>query len=529
MQRLLWALLAASLISCSSKESATPAPADAAVDAAVDVSLDDPEIPERFAAFAKAFDDERKTLNARGAAVAILERGEVTFARGFGARDTAGTPVRARTSFRIGSVTKVFTALAVLQLVDAGKVSLTAKATSLVPTLSFNDPELASLGVRQLLSQQSGINDFLTVNAPASQKTDAALATFLTGSGARTRGYFMNPPGIFWNYSNPNYYIAGLVAERASGVPYRELMATRVFAPLGMNRTFFLGSEVIDDADFAVGVSKTDGKDVDIAPDSYDNAWARPAGYAYSNVLDLARFVRFLHVGDAAVLTDARRAELQAPAINMLTAGSTQHYGYGVFIYDGVDLGKDKYVATKVVAHGGDINGFAADFYYVPATGFGIVMLASADGAHFSDSVALAMESFAGLPAPSTPPDLHVDPATFDRFVGDYTDARNAGRIKITRAGDDLQIAMPDVEAAGLPYSPKLRPVSPGNFVLSIQGTQLLVTFVDDGGKTAWFRTRAFVGKRDATTTAAPMIVDGQRLARELRDLPRAPWPLTRL
>ncbi len=530
----LLASLSIPIAACSSdRTDASPGPsvADTGTDApGDDASLDDPPIEPRFAAFAEAFDAERKKLGAPGAAVAILERGEITFAHGFGTKGpNSDEKVRARTSFRIGSMNKVLTAVALLQQVEAGKVALDAPVTSVIPKLAVTGSELPSLRVADLLVQRSGLSDYLVLDGIKAHKSDDALATYLTSAGFRSRVYFMNPPGLFWNYSNPNYYVAGLVAETVSGAGYRALMSTRVFEPLGMTRTFFLGGEVLEDGDYANGKSTAaDGSPWDVAPDAYDNAWGRPAGYAWSNVVDFARFVRFLHAGNPAVLSDALRAELQSEKLDTLRYAGHEHYGYGVMVSDGVNVAADEWIGTKVVSHGGDINGFAADFYLLPATGFGIVTLANADGAHFSDAIALAMKSFGELPPPSTPPDVSVDPSSFDAFVGDYEDPYNVGHVTVAKTGSELTVSMPDVESAGVPYTPALIPVSPGNFVLRIQGTQVLVTFVDDGDtKSAFLRTRPFVAKRTTTTAAkAPaMKVDADALSRRLRAMPHAPLP----
>lgn len=479
-----------------------------------DGGLDDPAIDPRFAAFAAAFDAERATLGAPGAAVAILEHGQVTFAHGFGAKGPNSTAkVRARTLFRIGSMTKSLTTAALLQQAQAGKIDLAAPVTKYAPTLAVDGPELATLTVKQLLTHDSGLRDYLVLDAPATQKADSALASFLTGSGFRSVEYFMDPPGSMWNYANPNFYVAGLLAERASGKGYRDLLATSLFLPLGMTRTFFLPSEVIADGDFANGKSKDQsGKAWDVAPDAYDNAWGRPAGYAFSSVLDYAKFVRLLQNGDDAVLSPALRAEMQAPQIDTLEYGHSEHYGYGLFVNDGFHVGKGDWRAAKLVNHGGDIPGFAADFWLVPSSGFAVVAFANADGAHFSSSIALALQTFGGLPAPTTAPDLTVDPATFDAFAGDYLDAHNVGPIHIEKQGADLTISMLNLDTAMIPYDPKLVPSSPGSFVVGIQGTQLLLTFIPDPANAAsppaYLRTRAFVGVRLGAATKAPVHFD---------------------
>lgn len=529
------AIVLALLAGCSSSHPAVAveAPVDAGDSggAGDDGGLDDPPIDPRFAAFAQAFDAERATLGAPGAAVAILEHGQVTFAHGFGVKGPNGTAkVRARTLFRIGSMTKSLTTAALLQQVQAGRVELSAAATKYAP-LAVDGPELATLTVKQLLTHDSGLRDYLVVNAPAAQKADAALASFLTGSGFRSVEYFMDPPGSMWNYANPNFYVAGLLAERASGKSYRELLATSLFAPLGMTRTFFLPSEVITDGDYANGASTdASGKPWDVAPDAYDNAWGRPAGYAFSSVLDYAKFVQLLQNGNDAVLSPALRAEMQAPQIDTLTYGHLEHYGYGLFAYDGFHVGKSDWRATKLVSHGGDIPGFAADFWLAPSSGFAVVAFANADGAHFSSSIALALKTFGGLPAASAPPDLTVDPATFDAFVGDYLDAHNVGPIHVAKQGSDLTISMLNLDTAMIPYDPKLVPSSPGSFLLGIQGTRLLLTFIPDpAGATnpaAYVRTRAFVGVRTGAATKAPVPFDPAAFTRAVRSAGPLPAPV---
>jgi CubicO group peptidase (beta-lactamase class C family) len=496
-----------------------------------DVALDDPPIDPRFAAFAQAFDAERAALGAPGAAVAILEHGQVTFAHGFGVKGPNSTsPVRARTLFRIGSMTKSLTTAALLHQVQAGRIDLAAAVTKYVP-LAVDGPELATLTVKQLLTHDSGLRDYLVLNAPASQQDDSALASFLTGSGFRSVEYFMAPPGSMWNYANPNFYVAGLLAERAASTDYRDLLAGGVFLQLGMSRTFFHGNQVIADGDFANGKSKDEtGKPWDVAPDAYDNAWGRPAGYAFSSVLDYAKFVQMLQNGDAAVLSPALRSEMQAPQIDTLEYGHSEHYGYGLFVYDGFHVGKDDWRATKLVSHGGDVPGFAADFWLVPSSGFAVIAFADADRAHFSSSIALALKTFGGLPAPSTAPDMTVDPATFDAFAGDYLDAHNVGPIHVEKQGSDLTISMLNLDTAMIPYDPKLVPSSPGNFLVAIQGMQTMLTFIPGPAGTtsppAYLRTRPFVGVRLGASVKTPVRFDPAAFAQALRSAGPLPAPL---
>jgi CubicO group peptidase (beta-lactamase class C family) len=445
-----------------------------------------------------------------GAAVAILEHGEVTFAHGFGTKGpNSAEPVDANTLFRIGSMTKALTATALLGLVQSGKVSLDATLVSVVPDVAIDGGgDLARLTLRQLLSQQSGLYDYNVLNGPTE---DAALSQFLTSASYAANEYFMDPPGTFWNYANANFYLAGLALERAGAVPYRKAVAERVLSPLGMTRTFFLPAEVLADGDFSDGKSTApDGGPWDVAPDSYDNAWGRPDGYAFSSVLDYAKFMSFLYAGNPSVLADTEREAMQAPQIDTLEVGSAkadlESYGYGLLIDRSIVL-EGTYYATKLVWHDGSLPGFYSEFLLIPSTGFGIVWLTNADGRQFGKSIALAIQSFAGLthPTASAPSGVAVDPSLFSHYAGTYKDPHpvvglvphDLGLVTVAAKAGTLSIDVPAFDAAHTPYDKTLQPTTRDNFVLTAAGTPIPVTFVADGaGAYVWLRTREAVAAR---------------------------------
>ncbi|HLK90378.1 MAG TPA: serine hydrolase domain-containing protein [Polyangia bacterium] len=470
----------------------------------------DGPVPQKYAAFAAAFDQERQQLGVSGASVALLENGQVTFAHGFGTKGpNSDAPVDAETLFRVGSMTKALTATALLGLVQAGTVDLDATLLSVVPDVAIDDAgNLGALTIRQLLSHQSGLFDYGVVDGPAD---DASLSQFLTSPAFAANEYFMDPPGTFYNYANPNFSLAGLALERAGGVSYRQAIADRVLSPLGMTRTFFLPSDVIADGDFTDGASTTStGAPWDVTPDAYDNAWLRPAGYAFSSVLDYAKFVQFLYAGNAAVLADGTRAMMETPQVDMLDIGGAQadieSYGFGLVIDREFQVGESFYV-TKLVWHNGSLPGFMSWFYLVPSTGFGIVWLANADGVTFSKSVALALQSFAGLTEPTTqaPAGVAVDPSLFPSYAGNYDDPNGLGPITVTASGSTLSIDVPSFDAAGTPYEKTLQPTSMDNFIITVQGSPVLLTFIPDAtGTYVWIRTQTVVARRvpsDAGTT----------------------------
>jgi CubicO group peptidase (beta-lactamase class C family) len=512
VKKLLVLLLAAA---CSSSEPVIP---DAAPPPEGDLPID-----PRFQPLVDEIQAEQARLGAPGVAVLVMENGSITFAHGFGLKNPdAPDKVDAGTLFRIGSVTKMLTTTALLELEASGQVSLDDPVTRAIPGFHVAAPAGAesTILVRHLLSHSSGLADYIGDLNTADQ-TDGFLSSFTTGQFS-TFEYQMAPAGRMWNYSNPNFSLAGLTLENVGGVPYRTAMHDRVFEPLGMKRTLWRGDEVIADGNYAYGLT-TDmaGARAVQAPDAYDSPWARPAGFAFSSVYDLARFVTFLEDGNAAVLPDAERMAMQSPQINQeLGAGDLQNYGFALFVDKGFFL-HDGFHATTLVSHGGDINGFAADIYVVPSTKFAIIVLANTDGAHFINSVALALETYAGLGAPTTAPSFPIDPATFDSLAGSYQDDFNIGRVIVTNTTGGLTISLPDVEAAHIPYDPQLVPAAPDNFLLSIQGTQVEITFLRDAaGNPEYIRHRAFVAKRTPTLVAHP--VDPRALRQRLQeDAPR--------
>jgi CubicO group peptidase (beta-lactamase class C family) len=490
-------------------------------------STDAPSIPpiaERFRPFAEALEAERQALGIPGLAVAILQHGELAFAQGFGTKGIGSEePVGARTIFRTGSMGKVVTALGVMSAVDDGLLDLDAPIRAAIPDLSLQAPETEQLTLRRLMSQQSGLRDYISLPGPSD---DAALAAFTSGPELAENVDFINPPGLFWNYSNPNFTLTGRALEAATATPYRQAIHERVFEPLAMQRSFFLGSEVIADGDYSNGYGvndvEGDGPLEDLAPDAYENTWARPAGFAFSNVLDWTHLMQFLIRGDRGIVSDASHDELVASQISTQSIyadlkatalGLGDDYGFGIGKADGFFMDQraepDTYYAMPYLGHGGDIPGFASTFFVFPSTGFGIVVLSNRDAARPVESLRLALESFGELPAPSTPPaGRDVDPSRFASYAGSYVDTQGTA-IEVRLDAGALHVSSPQLDEVGFPYDPLLEPTSLDNFALWVSiGAErfpLEVTFIRDPARdTTWFRSRLAVARRMTAPAAVP-------------------------
>jgi len=176
----------------------------------------------------RVFADQLRASHVPGGALSIVTRGG-TGAVGVGtAGDDAAT---ATTPFVIGSTTKSFTALAVMQLVDSGDVDLDAPVREYVPELSLAEGQAVnSITVRHVLQQTSGLDDL----SGGSLLASAADGSPLQAVAELKNAELMSRPGEAWRYANVNYVLAGLVVERASGMSYADYVARRIFDPLGM-------------------------------------------------------------------------------------------------------------------------------------------------------------------------------------------------------------------------------------------------------------------------------------------------------
>jgi hypothetical protein len=282
-----------------------------------------------------------------------------------------------------------------------------------------------------------------------------------------------------------------------------------------MTRTFFVPEEVVADGDFAYGKTLhwETGEPFVVEPNSYDNGWARPAGWAFSNVLDLAEIVKFLRAGQPDVLTDEMRIAMQVPQVDWEIFLDMIHYGYGLIIQEAgfYHPTAPNFYRMRVASHGGDVYGFSADLYYVPDLDFGFVALTNASYSHLDTSYATALTTLNEMPSPSSIPDFSMTSADYARYPGQYYDPFNAGQIIVRLSNNQLTVEIPTFDDIGLVYSDTLIPNTPNNFILYLYGlTQfdafpMPVTFIlNNEGVSEYFRTRSFVAHYEGEVPPEP-------------------------
>ncbi|GAB4208090.1 MAG: serine hydrolase domain-containing protein [Roseiflexaceae bacterium] len=285
-------------------------------------------------------------------AVLVARDGRVLLRDGYGLADIAnGTPNTPTTRFRLASVSKQFTAMAIMQLQAQGRLHVTDRACDYVPDCPDN---WRTITIRQLLTHTSGIPDYTSLAGfSATQATPAAPATL----AARVRDLpLLFPPGSSYSYGNTTYVLLGMIIERASGRAYADVLRDGIFAPLQMRDSGV--SQGAGDPGAALGYH---GVDTPSAP--LDASTLFGAGALYSTVDDLYRWSQALE-GER-LLPAALRNEMFTPVAN--------DYGYGwkITSRDGV----------RQISHSGLIDGFATAIVRYPERRITVVVLANMDGA----------------------------------------------------------------------------------------------------------------------------------------------------
>jgi CubicO group peptidase (beta-lactamase class C family) len=262
-----------------------------------------------------------------GAAVLVRQKGDTIFSRGYGVRDLRSLhKIDARTNFRLASVTKQFTAMAIMLLVRDGRLRYDQTLSEIFPGFPSYGKAIT---IRHLLTHTSGLADYEEL-MEAREKTSGAIwsATHqihdedvLTLLAQQNSGIFA--PGTSWAYSNSGYVVLGLVVAKVAGEPYFEFLRRRIFLPLGMSKTiaYVNGQNTIRNR--AYGHSKK-GEQFEETDQSSTSATLGDGGI-YSNLIDLARWDDALRNGILLKKTD------MAPALDpvKLNDGTKPHWPAG--------------------------------------------------------------------------------------------------------------------------------------------------------------------------------------------------------
>ncbi|HEY1190558.1 MAG TPA: serine hydrolase [Gemmata sp.] len=409
-----------------------------------------------------AHETEDKKLPALS--IALVDDQKVVWAAGYGFQDrNHKIPATAETVYRVGSVSKLFTDVAVMQLVEEGKIDLDAPVAQYLPAFkpSYKEGE-KPITLRMLMSHRSGlvreppVGNYFDPTEPSLRDTVKSLKGL----------ELVYPPGSRMKYSNAAIAVVGDVVREVRDRKYEKTMQEQVLDPLGMASSSFDRPKVVR-KNLADAVMWTyHGKEF---PAPTFELGGAPAGCLYSTVLDLAKFQSCLFadgkVNGRPFLKPESIKEMLTP--QFVEKGAPRQFGLG-FSLGELD-------GKKRVGHGGAIYGFATEFAMLPGEKLGAIVIASRDSSNAvvtriaNDALRLALAAKAGKPLPKIETSEPLSPEEARALVGRYRNgdrwldvSESFGRLFLesSRGGSRVQfrktpggLIADDVTAWGLKYT----------------------------------------------------------------------------
>lgn len=431
-----------------------------------------------------------------GVGVGVARDGQTVYARGFGFRDREqGLPVTPNTVFGIGSATKSFTCVAIMQLQEAGRLTVDDPVVKYVPEYRTANAEYAkATTIHHLMTHTAGLppTPLLGPAMMESAKDDPSAADMLARIGdmaplrtadelpVRLAELNLTPlgaPGQVFSYSNDAYGLLGLIIERVSGRSYTEYITENILAPCGMTRsTLDVGvlSSMDDVTELYARRPREDGSGTEVcaAPGWWQAPSMLAAGFLRASVPDMLRYLEIFRNGGNVygqqILKPESVAAMTHPHVEYEPG---QHYGYGLQVTVG-------FHGVTLVGHGGSIKGVQADIVTSPEAGYSAVALTNLGKSPASLIMMGAMNAALGLPVDT--PRVHYGPyecapQLLPGYVGTYKS--DEGVVIEVRAEDGgLQFKI------GETWWPS-RPIGPHAFLVSHQSTEPAAFHVDENGR----------------------------------------------
>jgi CubicO group peptidase (beta-lactamase class C family) len=393
-----------------------------------------------------------------GVSIAVVDDGEV-YTAGIGVRSLeTGEPMTPDTQFHAASVTKMHTGMAMLSLVEDGLLDPSAPVTEQIPGFALKRPyQASSMTIDQLLTHSSGLQASGHIKE-CDDVDPSDLAPWVIDSAASWVQW--TPPDTLYSYSNIGFAIAGVAAQEATGQPFAEIMQERVLGPLGMEHATFDANEASDD--YATGHTIDPlTREVVATHDLFDRGCATewPYGGLIASASDLARTVQ-------ALLSKGEPVIDEATFDGWVSGGwefsSSSRYAYGI-------VSNDDSFGRRVLTHGGEMEGYNAQFVAAPDDDWGIAILVNSDHATtFPVEPSTKPTSLIYFKALSLYFGTAIDPVEstvrppeeWSRFVGKYFEQFTYGELAVTQEGDELWLHIADPD----PRDVRLEPYSSNTF-----------------------------------------------------------------
>jgi CubicO group peptidase (beta-lactamase class C family) len=418
---------------------------------------------------------------------AIVQDGKVIWSKAFGFSNLeSGIAATTRSSYCIGSVTKCFTSLAIMQLAEQGKLSLEDPIEKHVPFAI--KPFGETVRIKHFLSHTSGI-PALGFAEIVIRNVSGATDSWVPGaSSADLQAFFggaedwvLARPGERWFYLNEGYEMLGAIIEKCSGMSYADYVTKNILEPIGMMRSYYSKAKMDKDDDAATPYSATgEGKRF---PSGYAFGAVNAAGGLISNVEDMAKYAAmYLANGKAGDARIASKESLDAMMTPRVTTPPKENpfgdygYGYGLGVLP-------NFMGERLVGHSGSVGSATAYMGFIPAKNIGVVVLANGSGAAPSQLGQFGLALVLGKD-PETLPFVKTEKSLVD-LTGMYETFRGTLKAQVRKAGDFLMFMMIDkLHTETIPLLPLKEEKNRKVFYTFTGGNKLEVEFLLEGDRT---------------------------------------------
>lgn len=375
------------------------------------------------------YECEQKQLPAFS--IAIVEQGRLVWSKGYGYQDAEqSVPVSSKSIYRVGSVSKLFTDLAIMQLVEKQKLDLDDPVTDYLPKFDPMVPASFPAGkdavtIRQLMSHLSG----LVREPPVGNYFDPTEPSLGSTLESLNKTSLIYPPGVRTKYSNAAVSLVGAILEKVSEQSHPDFLRENIFQPLGMQESDFEISNEMAPLLTTGWMRADDGRDPFVAPNFV--LGTGPAGNLYASVDDLARFVVYLlnpvpTTGSGLPSENSLRA-MFSPSLD--ASGRPTSFGLGFRV--------SNWNGHQRIGHGGAVYGFSTQLEVLPEEKLGVVAVAALDGTNgvvkrltdHAFKVLLATKENQSIPIYSQT--IDVDASRAKRLVGDYVSPISQQMIEV--------------------------------------------------------------------------------------------------
>ena len=298
-------------------------------------------------------DSIMKSKAVTGLQVVIVSKDSIMYQDNFGKVQGSEKAITDKTMFCVSSITKSFTALGMMMLMEEGKLNLNDKLIDIAPEISFDNPweETHPLKIVHLLEHTTGWSDVLISQYIVDRSQMSSLEQANDFPKSRISRY---PPGQFFSYQNSGPTIGGYLIEKIAGMPYEKFIKTRILNPLGMNRSTYnpRNANLMDNLAIELG---------DNAP--YRLTVDKPSGGMFTNSLDMAKYLQmFLNEGkiDSTKILESEAIERMSTSTSTLSGQAGYEVGYGLGLWS------DYFKGVKIIAHSGEQPGFGSYMALIP-------------------------------------------------------------------------------------------------------------------------------------------------------------------